>query len=138
MNPRDFDNKNAAHGAGTPGRSTEEEMPSMAAGEKLPISEMIRERERVDAMGRLLFPGLPDPVERLDGHVDLDPVTRERIGMGVSPLAIAAERLEEARMSLREAMKFIDCTEHRDLHLRLGNEVNSQDDLRAVLMERCS
>jgi hypothetical protein len=132
MSARNFDNKNAAHGADTPDRSTGEETPTMAASkDNIPVGEMIRRREaRQKRVNTCL--------ERLDETADLDGITRARIEMGISPLEIAAERLEEARHSMREAMKFIDCTEHRDLHLRLGNEVDSQDDLRALLMERCS
>jgi hypothetical protein len=123
----DFAKKNAAHGAATPGRSTREDAPSMAASKNnIPIGEMIRRREQEDRL------------ERISETVDVDAVTRARLEMGISPLEIAAERLEEGRLSLREAMKFIDCTEHRDLHLRLGNEILRQDDLRALLMERCS
>jgi len=69
---------------------------------------------------------------------DLDEVTRARIELGTSPLQIAAEIVEDVHTQLREAMKLTDCTEHRDLHLRLGNEINDLDDVVALLMERCS
>jgi hypothetical protein len=123
--------ENGTRGGGTPSPSTREEAPSMmAAGDNIPIGDLIAEREQ----GRETL----EVPERIGGAADVDAVTRARIEMGISPLEIAAERLEEARLSLLEAMKFIDCTDHRDLHLRLGCEVNAQDDLRALLMERCS
>lgn len=67
---------------------------------------------------------------------DLDAVKRMRMEMGTTPVEFAAERLEDIRPELREAMKDLDCTEHRDLHVRLGALVNEIDDLRAVMAER--
>lgn len=77
-------------------------------------------------------------IQPLGEGPNVDAVTRARLELGTSPLEIAAERLEDARLEMREAMKLTDCTEHRDLHLRLGNEINALDDTRAMLMERYS
>ena len=132
-------NKNAAHGAGTPGGSTGEETPMAASQDNIPIGELIKERERVDAMGRLLFPGLVEeaPIDD-DLPPDLSPLQRMRIQAGTSPLEMAAEELLLNRGGFIEAMKLTDCTKHRDLHFRLGNFVKDFDDIRALLMERCS
>lgn len=112
-------------------------------------AELKRARDRADATGRLLFPHLfgggdaasPEPAasDRIGGGPDLDAVKRMRIEeCGTSPLEMAAEELVHYRACLIEAMKLTDCTEHRDLHLRLANFVKDQDDFRALLMERCS
>lgn len=67
---------------------------------------------------------------------DLGAVKRMRMEMGSTPVEFAAEHLEEARPELIQAMKCLDTSEHRDLHLRLGNLVIALDDLRALLAER--
>jgi hypothetical protein len=76
----------------------------------------------------------PEPI---DARPDLDAVKRMRMEMGVTEIEFAGEHLEQARPELLEAMKCLDSTEHRDLHLRLGNFLNELDDFRSVLAERC-
>jgi hypothetical protein len=75
-------------------------------------------------------------LQRIEQTPDVDAVTRTRLELGTSPLELAAERIEDARPELREALKMLDCTEHRDLHLRLGNLVNDLVDFRSLLAER--
>lgn len=67
---------------------------------------------------------------------DLDAVKRMRMELGATPVEFAAEHLEFARPELLEAMKSLDCSEHRDLHVRVGRVVNEIDDLRAIFAER--
>ncbi len=67
---------------------------------------------------------------------NLDAVQRMRIEMGATPYEFASEHLEDARPELREAMKWLDTSKDRDLHVRLGNVVNEIDDLRSILAER--
>ena len=65
-----------------------------------------------------------------------DAVKRMRMEMGTTRVELAAEHLEFARPELLEAMKDLDCSEHRDLHVRVGRVVYLVDDLRAILAER--
>lgn len=82
---------------------------------------------------------LPDPPRRLDtrplqeANNALEQARRE---LGTTPAEFASERLEDARPELIAALKYLDCREHRDLHIRLGGLVLGLDDLRAVLAER--
>ncbi len=78
----------------------------------------------------------PRDPHQITEHPDLDAVKRMRIELGTTPVEFAAERLEDVRPELREAMKELDCTEHRDLHVRLAGLISEIDDLRAVMAER--
>jgi len=66
----------------------------------------------------------------------MNEVQKARIELGTSPVEIAAEYLEDSRPELREALKMLDCTEHRDLYERVQGLVLEIDDLRAILAER--
>jgi hypothetical protein len=67
---------------------------------------------------------------------DLDAIKRMRMEMGTTSVELAAERLENARPELIEAMKSLDTTEDRDLHVRVGKVVNDLDDVRVLLAGR--
>jgi hypothetical protein len=69
---------------------------------------------------------------------NLDAVKRMRLEMGATPIEFAAEHLEDARPELLEAMKALDSSECRDLHVRVGKLINELDDLRCLLAERHS
>ncbi len=66
----------------------------------------------------------------------LDAVKRMRLEMGTTPVELAAEHVEDARPELLEAMKCLDSSEDRALHMRLGKFLIELDDFRAVLAER--
>lgn len=69
---------------------------------------------------------------------DVSTVQRMRIEMGTTLPELAMEEIEDVRPGLREAMKLLDSSETRDLHVKVGKLVNDLDDLRAVLAERHS
>lgn len=80
---------------------------------------------------------MPEPtLQPITETVNTDAVRRMRQELGTTPLEFAAEHLEDARPELVEAMKDLDASETRDLHVRVGKIVNEIDDLRAVLAER--
>jgi hypothetical protein len=99
-----------------------------------------------DTSGRLtnteatvhVVPTIPEPSEAMLNIVAaLAPVKAFRIEMGTTLPEFAAELIEDdARVALREAMKYLDCDEYRDLHLRISNFVDQLDDVAAVLKER--
>lgn len=66
-----------------------------------------------------------------------DAVTRMRMEeFGTTRGEIAAERLEDARLAAREAMKILDAEGTRGLHKRAADLVLEIDNLRALLAER--
>lgn len=65
-----------------------------------------------------------------------DRVTRMRLDLGTSPVELVAERLEDVRPELREALKLLDCIEHRDVFARVQSLITEIDDVRSVLAER--
>jgi len=68
----------------------------------------------------------------------MNEVQKARIELGTSPVEIAAEHFEDARPELREALKMLDCTQHRDVYERVQRLVLELDDVRALLAERYS
>lgn len=67
---------------------------------------------------------------------DLDAVQRMRIELGTTLPELAAERLEDIRLELRETMKIVDDTSTRDIHVAVGEITNLVDTLRRSLAER--
>jgi len=165
MTHRDLQ-QNSGRGADTPDRSTTEENPPMAQATVQDERPRICDRcedplppfrwANVDqpAYGKQCeceSPHNPLPVKA--EYVDLfrrdlpeltpvadlpnlSAVKRMRMEIGASPLEFAAEHLEDARPELMQALKFLDCTEHRDVYERLQKVVLEVDDLRSVLAER--
>lgn len=105
---------NSARVAGATGRTTNTEAT-------VPAQPTLPELRRID----------PAPLA-----ASLDVIAQERIALGVTPAEMAAERIEDARPELIEAMKMLDSDADRDLHLRLGNHVAGLDDFCALLKER--
>lgn len=80
-------------------------------------------------------PTLPQPIptDRLDEA--LDSVKRLRLELGTTRAEMAAEYVDEARAQFIEALKMLDTSEDRSLHVGLLELVADLDDFRAVLGE---
>lgn len=66
----------------------------------------------------------------------LDRVEAMRLASGTTPVELVAERVEEARRELLDAMKLADRHDERDFHRRLAEQISDIDDLRAIFAER--
>ncbi len=66
----------------------------------------------------------------------LDRVEAMRLASGTTPVELVAERVEEARRELLEAMKLADRHRESDFHRRLAEQISDIDDLRAIFAER--
>lgn len=68
----------------------------------------------------------------------LGAIERMRFELGTTRAEMALERLQEARLEIREAMKLVDTTEDRDLHVAIGEHLIRHDALMDVIKERSS
>lgn len=69
-------------------------------------------------------------------QASLDSVERMRLECGTTPVELVAERVQDARTELREAMKVADRHGESDLHRRAAKLVSDVDDFMAICAER--
>lgn len=75
---------------------------------------------------------MPDPTLQ----ASVDSVERMRLELGATPIELIAERVQDARTELLEAMKRADRFEEGDLHRAIAALINVIDGLMAICAER--
>lgn len=69
-------------------------------------------------------------------QASLDSVERMRLECGTTPVELVAERVQDARTELREAMKAADRYGESDLHRRAAQLISEVDDFMSICAER--
>lgn len=104
--------QNSARDGGTSGRQTGKDSPLPAPDNVHPITEA----RRIEPPARIA----PEVLEEF----------------GISRVTQLSGHVEDARRELLEGMRLVDRAEERDLHVWVGQLINSIDDLRTHMATR--